>query len=118
MLFITGSPDEGVCQNFSAYSDADPCRFQNNGRTAFGTCPGIETNQGGAVSVREMSLTLPVTRCSTESFITKVAWGERDKDCLPKIGLIDPGGGLDDCCAGFGCRPWSCRTFKVVMKGA
>jgi hypothetical protein len=42
-------PSPGDLYDNYVYSDVDPGHCQNNGRTAFGTCPGIETNQGRAV---------------------------------------------------------------------
>ena len=42
-------PSPGDLYDDSAYSDIDPDRCQNIGRTAFGTYLGIKTNQGRAV---------------------------------------------------------------------
>src|SRR6266566_7238162 len=42
----------------------------------------------------------------------KVTGGNRDRDCSPKIGSINPGRGSDNYYADVGCRPWSCGKCK------
>src|SRR6266436_3761944 len=102
----------------SAHSDIGGRRSQNNGRTAFGTCPGIETNQGRAVQyvqchIHHLSLNVP-----TGKFTRKLLGESEIEAVLQRLDRLTREEARITVAQTLGVVHGLVGSIKVVMEGA
>ena len=102
----------------SAHSAIDGRRCQNNGRTAFGTCPGIETNQGRAVQYVQCHIHRPSLNVPTEKFTRKLLGESEIETVLQRLDRLTQEEARITVAQTLGVVHGLVGSIKVVMEGA